>query len=59
MAKYEDAFGKEHDDKNTIPSGAPTFHGKSYMCAYCHKVHKPASDQLPTCPKCGHDRWLK
>lgn len=59
MGKYKDIHGQEHDEKETIPAGAFTIHGKTYMCAYCYALIKPGSDHLPTCPKCGWDRWLK
>ncbi len=59
MDEYKEANEKERDDEKTIPAGVPTIHGKTYMCAYCHELCKPGADQLPTCPKCGWDRWIK
>ena len=60
MAKYKDNSGKEHDDKDLIPAGAAVLRG-TYMCAYCYALLKFTSSdgQLPTCPKCGWDKWIR
>ncbi len=60
MAEIKWTNNDKQDDKNTIKSGAAAFKG-AYMCAYCKSVLKISSNdgQLPNCPKCGYDKWIR